>query len=92
MPNTSIDNAEEVLERIRVRLAQSAVSIGEGKQFRVTASFGLVAFEPKYQYLDELIKLADRALYFAKAGGRNRVCRASLAQRSNLRCDPTPSA
>ena len=44
-----------------------------GVTVRATVSVGVATFQPDQQKPDELIALADRALYEAKRGGRNRV-------------------
>jgi diguanylate cyclase (GGDEF)-like protein/PAS domain S-box-containing protein len=46
-----------------------------GEPVRITASFGVAAFDSGASTLAELIKQADQALYLAKTEGRNRVCR-----------------
>jgi GGDEF domain-containing protein len=43
----------------------------------LTASFGAVAFPADGTTPDSLLAIADRALYEAKDGGRNRSARAS---------------
>ncbi|HRZ86590.1 MAG TPA: diguanylate cyclase, partial [bacterium] len=45
----------------------------DGKQYRVTISMGVSSLTGK-ESQEELIKLADTALYKAKETGRNRVC------------------
>ncbi|MNW21667.1 diguanylate cyclase [compost metagenome] len=40
---------------------------------RVTVSLGLAAAAPSVKGVEELVNLADAALYRAKAAGRNRV-------------------
>jgi len=73
MPETPMEQAAVVAERLRVAVA-GAIFGWRGKEIRITASFGVVgtptmpAQEPA-----ELVRLADRALYRAKAQGRNRV-------------------
>jgi PleD family two-component response regulator len=44
-----------------------------GSPFTVTATFGVAEWEPQLD-TRELMEAADRALYRAKAAGRNRVC------------------
>jgi diguanylate cyclase (GGDEF)-like protein len=43
----------------------------------VTASFGVSCFDPESPQGDDLMELADRALYRAKAAGRNAIARAT---------------
>ena len=56
----------------RLRLAIAAAFEGEGEGTAVTLSFGM-AFCAAPAAPEALIRLADGALYEAKAGGRNRV-------------------
>ena len=69
---TGVEQARAVAERIRYALQQSAIEASAGEELRVTASFGVAAHggHPDQKYL---IKVADDALYAAKAEGRNRV-------------------
>ncbi len=47
----------------------------EGKVIKVTMSFGMAFFPPgSVLSREEWVKQADRALYEAKNGGRNRIC------------------
>jgi diguanylate cyclase (GGDEF)-like protein len=68
LPKTTSDVAIAVAERMRSSI-QEKISI-EGKS--VTASFGVVQIREKTG-VDNLINLADQALYRAKGSGRNRV-------------------
>jgi two-component system cell cycle response regulator len=73
MPETSMEYAAIVAERLRVALATTVFRFRE-HTLRVTASFGVVGTPSlPAQEADELLRLADRALYRAKAQGRNRV-------------------
>ncbi|HYD97936.1 MAG TPA: diguanylate cyclase [Alphaproteobacteria bacterium] len=66
-------DALTVLERLRLALAAAPIDTGEGEALHVTASFGVVEVRPGAD-IDELVIRADKALYAAKNGGRNRVC------------------
>ncbi|MFD0666599.1 GGDEF domain-containing protein [Ramlibacter sp. MAHUQ-53] len=68
LPNTGLAGAYAVAEKLRASFAEHAIP-GVGV---VTASFGVVAHEPR-QSLDALMRRADRAMYEAKGGGRNVV-------------------
>ena len=70
LPETSRAGAEAIAERIRARL-DSRVMIPE-HGLRVTTSIGCAALEPGDTSAAAWIARADRALYRAKAAGRNR--------------------
>lgn len=73
LPNTDLAGALRIAERIRER-AESYLHRNELHAMRVTISIGLAsvrAHDPKTP--EELLIFADRALYRAKEGGRNRV-------------------
>ncbi|GAB4176835.1 MAG: hypothetical protein OHK0024_14330 [Thalassobaculales bacterium] len=73
LPDAAPDDAIAVLERLRQRLEQAPVRIDATHEIMVTASFGLACLEPGLS-VEGTIDRADRALYFAKQNGRNRVC------------------
>lgn len=64
-------SALELAERLRAAVAERPVLFG-GVPIPVTASFGVV-LSGRGTSGDTLVRLADQALYKAKAGGRNRV-------------------
>ena len=73
LPGTDHDEAARVADRMRNRLSTLAFGIQSGSPFSVTATFGVAASIPDMD-AKELMEAADRALYRAKAAGRNRVC------------------
>lgn len=75
LPATNRSQASEIAERIRTNLANSPLKTEDGKSLRITASLGVVGSEESNSYnIEHLQLIADRRLYRAKAGGRNRVC------------------
>jgi diguanylate cyclase (GGDEF)-like protein len=70
MPDTDMGSACDLAERIR-SLIESKVKTPDG--LPVTVSVG-VAEAPSDGSLDAAVEVADRRLYSAKKGGRNRVC------------------
>lgn len=74
LPGTKLAEAIEVAERLREIIAASEVKREAGLPLRFTVSIGVVSLEQPDSNLDTLLSLADRALYQAKAGGRNKVC------------------
>jgi len=75
LPRTSLTEAYTQAERIRRRLVELAVAVpGQDEPVVVTASFGIAAYpESGAEDAEELLRLADRALYRAKRTGKNRV-------------------
>jgi diguanylate cyclase (GGDEF)-like protein len=71
LPKTAVEEAAEVLERLRGRCAARANWL-DAPHLQVTFSAGLVALQPG-EPTERLIARADAALYLAKAAGRNRV-------------------
>jgi diguanylate cyclase (GGDEF)-like protein len=77
LPHTDEAGAVRAAERIRESVAQVVVPAA-GPEMRLTVSVGATTYVRKTR-LDQLLAGADRALYVAKAGGRNRVCVGPLA-------------
>lgn len=60
-------------ERLRKAVAALDIALSDELRLRVTISIGVATWSHAYHNAGELIKIADQALYQAKAGGRNRV-------------------
>ncbi len=71
LPETSMDKARHLAERVRARLEDELYIDADGLPFRVTCSIGLATCDDGDAAA--LFKAADEALYAAKAAGRNRV-------------------
>ena len=71
LPVTDRDTACRIAERLRDAVERLQVPTPEGVRVGTTISIGLATFTG--QQLDRLLEDADRALYRAKALGRNRV-------------------
>lgn len=76
LPQTAMDGAAEVAERLRTKVRAAAVN-GES----VTVSVGVAEFPKNGDSPQAVIAAADAALYRAKADGRDRVVRSSVAAR-----------
>ena len=72
LPNTDLEGARVLAERIRATVAKKPVEHGS-IVIVFTVSIGISQYRKGMQNIDELIKEADIALYRAKEGGRNRV-------------------
>lgn len=71
LPETSMDGALVLLERLRTAL--DTVVRFKGEEIKLSCSFG-AACSTAYNDIEDLLAAADRQLYAAKNGGRNRVC------------------
>jgi len=88
VPSSDAMGALGLAERIRKGIEATAI-VAEGAQITITASFGVAVSTPG-QLLDpqEMLRLADDALYRAKANGRNRC---ELAARQDLLTHASPA-
>ena len=72
LANTSGQAGAELAEKIRAAIETHAF-IYEGKRLPVTSSMGVAELRADIESASTLLKSADKALYSAKQGGRNRV-------------------
>lgn len=79
LPETDLKVATEVAERLREIIARTGAELEDGRQLRFTVSIGVATLKDRHTSLDMLLNQADKALYQAKATGRDRVCVADQA-------------
>jgi diguanylate cyclase (GGDEF)-like protein len=77
LPETAAEEALALAERLRKALEGHVFHVvradGSPIELRVTASIGVASFGEGADSAERLVRAADRALYAAKAAGRNRV-------------------
>ena len=71
LPDTKIDLAGTVAERIREKIASHHFNAGRNLQLSLTGSFGVAAFPEHASSPQQLIACADTAMYEAKAANKN---------------------
>ncbi|MEN0105819.1 MAG: histidine kinase N-terminal 7TM domain-containing protein [Pseudomonas sp.] len=83
LPGVGAEEARQRLERICLQLAITPVITRNGPQ-KVTLSAGMACWPAQGEALDDLLQVADAALYEAKRSGRNRVCGMDTASSQDL--------
>jgi len=74
MPDTRLEDAEKIAERIRRHVAGSPFRVSGGAEsLTVTISIGVAATAGEGDNAEALLKRADEAMYTAKSTGRNAV-------------------
>ena len=85
LPDTEIELAGTVAERIREKIARHHFNAGRNLKLSLTASFGVAAFPMHASSPQQLIASADTAMYEAKAANKNCVrFSASLSRESKV--------
>jgi diguanylate cyclase (GGDEF)-like protein len=73
LPDTPVDAAVGVLERVRLAIAEKTFP-APADNLRVTMSAGVVLFNGSITDPEAIVGMADTALYTAKESGRNCIC------------------
>ena len=73
LPRVDPATAVTIAERIRARTESTIMSLAPGITDRITVSIGVAAAPIQALERSSLLRIADEALYQAKADGRNRV-------------------
>jgi two-component system cell cycle response regulator len=72
LPDTDDKKAYEIIERLRREFDNKPVYI-DGEELHVTFSAGIKQITGKERNIEQIINDADKAMYQAKKGGRNKV-------------------
>lgn len=78
LPETDLESGNAFASRLREKLKRLEVRLSH-TTIHLTASFGLGVLDPSMKQPEDLLKLADDAIYKAKREGRDRICTLSLA-------------
>ena len=85
LPETPYEHALDVARKLRARVANTTFKV-HGRDIDVTASFGLCGLDRvpvgERKLAEQVLKVADAALYRSKNSGRNRVTATMLPARS----------
>jgi diguanylate cyclase (GGDEF)-like protein len=74
LPGIDGEHAAVIGERIRKAVTNSAFDV-KGNQISTTVSIGIACYPHDTDNLDELLRMADSAMYLSKQAGRNKVTR-----------------
>ena len=72
LANTGIEGAENLAEKIRSAV-EANILMTEKNEIQITVSIGVSELSKKDASLEDILSRADKALYFAKENGRNRI-------------------
>lgn len=72
LPNTNIDGAIELAERLRTKVAEKVI-ISDDQHFSCTLSLGVTQLKQSDKVATDLLDRADDSLYRAKHNGKNQV-------------------
>lgn len=73
LPKTDAKGAEVVAKRIQRVIKTRAFMSDEGERFHLTASLGIATYPKDASSKEEIIKLADEAMYVVKRKGRDGI-------------------
>ena len=71
-PESNLQDGLKLAERIRHSIEQTAI-IFSNETFQVTVSIGITVLSPTSTSIEQLLQLADKALYQSKHSGKNKV-------------------
>jgi len=75
LPQTGLDNAMSIAERMRVQVERGYYTNSQGQRdIRATISIGVAIYPDGVLSPNQLLERVDQAMYQAKKEGRNRIC------------------
>jgi len=92
MPETTLAEAMTVAERVRRGVEAIALKLSDGLTVGASVSIGVAQLPGHGRTASELLAAADRAVYQAKALGRNRVCAFTERESDTVRPIRIPSS
>lgn len=78
LPNTTFEEAKVIAENLRYAIENNPIVIRQSDSIPITSSLGVASITPIEQDLDFLFVAADKAMYQAKALGKNKVMAINL--------------
>jgi diguanylate cyclase (GGDEF)-like protein len=72
LPNTAMNGSRFVAERLRENFSKLIINVNENEGIKLTLTVGGIEYEKTIKLM-ELINKADKALYYSKENGRNKV-------------------
>ena len=91
LPKMPLEECQERAEKLRKEVKHLEVQHGGKSLPCISFSGGVSVFPIHGDYFDDLLKVADTALYNAKAQGRDRIVTGSVANRPSFEKDSTAS-
>jgi len=82
LPETGLEGAMSKAETLRQEVEKLCLTLADEIELRFTISLGVSKVYSDEENFDAAMTRADTALYEAKEGGRNRVCRAEASVES----------
>jgi len=74
LPQTALGEAKRIGERIRTEVEKTIIDTGPTGKVKITVSIGISSYPENGRTEEELVSVADQALYRAKGSGKNLVC------------------
>ena len=74
LPQTAAVEATIIGDRIREQVERTVIEAGTTVKLKITVSVGVSSFPENGRSQEELVSVADQALYRAKGSGKNSVC------------------
>lgn len=73
LPETSVDTTYQIVKRLQKNIREERFLKKRGLKIHITVSFGIAGFPVHAKNKEDLLKLADFAMYRAKQAGRDKI-------------------